>query len=125
MKKRRFLEWLLMTGLLLACSLPGFETATDTAPTLIVVPNTGEETTTPIGTAVATALAPPSVLPVTAAPVIVATPTAPMVTPNAVNVSFRSGPDLAYGSVSVLTFGSSTTVAGPYRPTWSAARPIP
>ncbi len=119
MKIRRFMGLLLITGFLLACSVPGFDIATATAPTLIVipntgdesstplvVPNTGEETATPIGTAVATAVAPPSVLLVTA------TPTVPMVTPNAVNVNCRSGPDLAYASVSVLPFGASTTVAG-------------
>ncbi len=114
MRNRRFIGLLLVMGLLLACNLPGV--ATDTAPTL-VVPGGEEETTTPIATAVATAagqLPITGVLLVTATPVpvIVPTPTVPMVTPNAVNVNCRSGPDMAYDSVSVLPFGSSTTVAG-------------
>jgi len=52
------------------------------------------------------------VLLVTATPVIIATPSIPIVTPNAVDVNCRSGTDLAYSSVSVLAFGASTPVAG-------------
>ncbi len=111
MRNRQFMILLSITILLLACSLPGFEAATGTVPTLIVT-GAVEETTTPIDTAVATVVAPPPVVLVTATPVIVATPSVPTITPNAVNVNCRSGPDLAYTSVSVLPFGSATTVAG-------------
>ncbi len=117
MRNRLILTLISMTGLLFACSLPGFDQATAPAPTLIIVPagtvvvpgltpGAEEETTTPIGTAVATAVAPPPVLLVTA------TPSVPTVTPNAVNVNCRAGPDTAYNSVSVLPFGASATVAG-------------
>jgi hypothetical protein len=122
MRTHRIIGLLLLTCLLLACSLPGFETATATAPTLLVVPGGEEETPTPIDTAVATAgvpvtgatVLPPAVVQVTATsvPVIPPTPSVPMVTPNAVNVNCRSGPDLAYLPVSVLPFGGFTTVAG-------------
>lgn len=134
MRKRRVLGWLLITGLLMACALPGFESATAVvptlivpntgieetggAPTLIIIPNTGgEETATAIPTGVATAVGGASSAPgvpvvvVTATP-IPPTPSVPMVTPNAVNVNCRSGPDLAYDSVSVLAYGAVTAVAG-------------
>ncbi len=124
-----------MTVLLSACSLPGFEAATAVVPTLIppggtvivpggtlVVPNGagGEETATPIDTAVATAgipitgvtAAPVIVVTATPIPVIPPTPTVPMVTPNAVNVNCRSGPDMAYDTISMLPFGASTQVLG-------------
>jgi hypothetical protein len=118
MKKRPLLSLLLLMGLVLACDLPMSATAT---PVILVpalaTPAGGEEIATPIGTAVATALgAGPvgnsPVLLVTATPVIVATPTVPMVTPLSVSVNCRAGPDLAYDSVSVLAFGASTPVAG-------------
>ncbi len=134
MNKRRILGLLALVGAMLACSVPGFESATPVIPTLIspgagdegtatvvvvpVVPITGgEETGTPIATAVANAAggAPVAGLPiieVTATAAIVPTPSVPMVTPNAVNVNCRAGPDLAYNSVSVLAFGTSTAVAG-------------
>ena len=136
MKKRSILGLLVLVGAMLACSVPGFDAGTPVVPTLIV-PNTGDDVTgtvvvvpvvpvtggeegaTPIPTGVATAAAGaasapgvPIVQVPTTAPVIVPTPSVPMVTPNAVNVNCRSGPDLAYSSVSVLAFGTSTTVAG-------------
>lgn len=118
MRNPPILAMLMLMGIVLACSFPMF--ATDSVPTLVVPSSPQEETTTPIATAVATASGPaplasaPALLLVTATPVpvIVATPTVPMVTPNAVNVNCRSGPDLAYDSVSTLAFGSSTQVTG-------------
>lgn len=131
MSKRRILGWVLVLGFVMACALPGFSTATEAVPTLIipntgddttatvivVVPNTGgEETVTPIPTAVATAV---GNVPASGGPVVVVTatpipptPSVPMVTPNAVNVNCRAGPDLAYDSVSVLAFGAATPVTG-------------
>ncbi len=130
---RRILGLLLMVVVISACSIPGFESATQAVPTLIipntggdettalptlVVPNTGgEETATPIPTAVATAVGSVPmvggpVVVVTATPVLPPTPSVPIVTPNAVNVNCRSGPDLAYDSVSVLAYGTTTQVIG-------------
>lgn len=130
MPKRRILGLIVLVGFVLACSVPGFEVATEPVPTLIipntgddttatvivVVPNTGgEETATPIPTGVATAVgsAPQSSIPVVVTATLVPpTPSVPMVTPNAVDVNCRSGPDLAYDSVSVLAFGAATPVMG-------------
>ncbi len=135
MKKRSVLGLVVLVGAMLACSVPGFDAGTPVVPTLIV-PNTGdatnatvvvvpgipitggEETSTAIPTGVANAAggaaAPgvPIVQVPTTVPVIPPTPSVPMVTPNAVNVNCRSGPDLAYDSVSVLAFGTATAVAG-------------
>ncbi len=125
MRNPPLLALLILMGVVFACSLP--MATTDSVPTLVVPSSPQEEeTTTPIDTAVATVsgaapagpllvvTAPAPVLLVTATPipVIVATPTVPMVTPNAVNVNCRSGPDLAYDTVSMLPFGSSTQVTG-------------
>ncbi len=135
MKTRSILGLLVLVGAMVACSVPGFDAGTPVVPTLIV-PNTGadttatvvmvpvipvtggEETATAIPTGVATAVgaAPAPGVPVvqvpTTAPIIPPTPSVPMVTPNAVDVNCRSGPDLAYSSVSILPYGSATSVAG-------------
>ncbi len=128
MRKRPLIALLLLVGMMLACDLPMSATATPvfllpvtTTPGVLLVPLTpaegGEEGGTPIATGVATAAGPgpvsnDPVLLVTATPVIVATPSIPIVTPNAVDVNCRSGPDLAYNSVSVLAFGATTPVQG-------------
>jgi hypothetical protein len=126
--------WLIAAGLLMACAVPGFEGATAVVPTVIVIPNTGEETgvvptlivipntgaeetATAIPTGVATAVggggsSPGVPVVVVSATPIPPTPSVPMVTPNAVDVNCRSGPDLAYDSVSVLPYGAVTSVAG-------------
>lgn len=97
MRNRRLLALLVLTGTVLACSFPGFDSATEAVPTL-VVPGGGAPTFA-------------AVLP-TSTPVPLPTPSVPTVTPNAVDVNCRSGPDLAYDQVSVLPFGGTTTVAG-------------
>jgi hypothetical protein len=105
MRHHRFPAWLLLGILLMACNLPLFaRAATPTEPGPILV-----ATDTPTVAALASFTpaatnSPPAT--------IVPTPSVPVVTPNAVNVNCRSGPDVAYDSVSVLTFGSSTQVAG-------------
>jgi hypothetical protein len=129
---RRILGLLLVLGFTLACSVPGFEAATATVPTVIVIPNTGEETeltppvivvpntggeetATAIPTGVATAagsVAQPSIPIIVTATLVPPTPSVPMVTPNAVNVNCRSGPDMAYDSVSILAYGVLAQVAG-------------
>jgi hypothetical protein len=117
MRKRTLLSLLLLMGLVLACDLPMSATATPVVLVPVLSTPGEEEIATPIDTAVATALgagpvANSPVLLVTATPVIVATPTIPMVTPLSVNVNCRAGADLAYDSVSVLSAGASTPVAG-------------
>ncbi len=121
MKNPPLIALVLLVAAMLACNLPGSDVA---GTPILLTPVTGltpipgeEETSTPISTAVATALgAAPSpnvpVLLITATAVIPPTPSVPMITPNAVNVNCRAGPDLAYNSVSVLAFGASTQVVG-------------
>ncbi len=103
MRNRRLMGLVLLASLLLACNFPLFAPATTPTP---------EESATPGDTPVA--LLPSSTpLPAgSATPTVAATPSVPTVTPNAVNVNCRSGPDVAYDSVSVLVFGGTTQVAG-------------
>ena len=105
MRFRRVPVLLLLTALLLACNLPlSARTVTPTEPPPLTL-----ATDTPTVEALPSFTPTPTNSPV---PTIAATPSVPVVTPNAVNVSCRFGPDVAYDSVSVLTFGSSTQVAG-------------
>src|SRR5512143_2593410 len=105
MRAYRFPALLLLAVLLLACNLPLFApVATATVPGTVAV-----ATETPSAVPLASFTPVPTNSP---APTIVPTPSVPVVTPNAVNVNCRVGPDVAYDSVSVLTFGSSTQVAG-------------
>jgi uncharacterized protein YraI len=113
MKKRPLIGLLLLASAMLACDLPLSATATPASlGPILLTPVQQEEIATPIDTAVATALGPAPVLVFTATPVIVATPTVPMVTPNAVDVNCRTGPDLAYDPVSALPFGGWSNVTG-------------
>ena len=98
---------LLLAVLLLACNFPLFApvaTATVLGPVAVAT-----ETPSAVPLASFTPVSTNTSVP---APTIAPTPSVPVVTPNAVNVNCRVGPDVAYDSVSVLTFGSSTQVAG-------------
>ena len=106
MSKRRTAGLVLLAGLLMACNFPLF---------LPVATPTVQPAATPTeALAAATETASPTALVVTPTtpPTTVPTPSVPMVTPNAVNVNCRSGPDVAYDAVSALLFGKSTQVTG-------------
>ncbi len=105
MRRRRIAGLLLLAGLLMACNFPLFLPQSTPTPEATAVP----PTETPAFTlATATSTVPV----VTPTSTVAPTPTVPMITPNAVNVNCRSGPDVAYDAVSALLFGSSTEVTG-------------
>ena len=107
MRNHRLAGLILLTSLLLACNFPLFAPATkptDEVPSSI-------PTDTPSVT-VLPSFTPPAPASATATATVAATPSVPVVTPNSVNVNCRSGPDVAYDSVGVLVFGSTTQVAG-------------
>ncbi len=109
MSKRRLIGLFLITGMLLACNFPMFARATRPTPTPSV-PTAGP-TDTP--TIVALASPSPTVAPQdTSTPTTAPTPSVPMVTPTTGNVNCRSGPDVAYDAVSVLTSGAATQIVG-------------
>lgn len=108
MSKRRLLGLLVIAGLLLACNFPMFAPAT--RPTPSPEATIAGPTATPIlfPTIAATGTA----LLGTTTPTTVPTPSVPSVTPTTANVNCRSGPDVAYDSVSILVSGTSTEIAG-------------
>jgi hypothetical protein len=107
MRLHRVLALALAAGILLACNFPLFAPEayqpTEEPTALLFATNTplvvAPQTFTPLATA-------------SPIPTVAATPSVPVVTPNSVNVNCRSGPDVAYDSVSVLVFGSTTQVVG-------------
>lgn len=106
MRNRRVIGLMLLASLLLACNFPLYAPVKTPTPAASDTPtDTPAPAPLPSPTPTASPLA-------TVAPTIAPTPSVPMVTPNAVNVNCRSGPDVAYNAVSALQFGTSTEVAG-------------
>ncbi len=106
MSKRRMIGLLLIAGLLLACNFPMFASATRPS----TATGTPEPSATPI--ALLASPSPTAGLLGTSTPTTEPTPSVPMVTPTTANVNCRSGPDVAYDSVSILVSGTSTEIAG-------------
>ncbi len=108
MNKRRLIGLLLAAGLVLACNFPMFTSA------YRATPSPSAPTEEPTATFAAPAPSPSPTLGTlgTAAPTTVPTPSVPSVTPTAANVNCRSGPDVAYDSVSILVSGTSTEIVG-------------
>ncbi len=108
MNKRRLLGLLLMAGLVLACNFPMFTSAYRATPSPSV-PTAGPTDTL---AAPLPSPSPTAGLLGTSTPTTVPTPSVPSVTPTTGNVNCRSGPDVAYDAVSVLTSGTSTQIIG-------------
>ncbi len=106
MSRRRMIGLLGIAGLLLACNFPMFAPATRPSPAT----GTPEPSATPL--ALLASPSPTAGLLGTFTPTIEPTPSVPMVTPTSANVNCRSGPDVAYDSVSILVSGTSTEIAG-------------
>jgi hypothetical protein len=104
MRRPRFFFWLATLAVLLACNFPPLVAARSTPE-----PPSATPTEIVLFPTVVTFTPPPAASPTST---VVPTPSTPQITPNAVNVNCRSGPDVAYDAVSVLQFGDSAQVAG-------------
>jgi hypothetical protein len=102
MKSPRRVPPLVIAALLLACSFP----------TLVQAPPPSGGPVLATSTTAAAAPASTEAPSPTPSPTLSPTPSAPQVTPNSVNVNCRSGPDVAYGAVSVLMFGQTAQIDG-------------
>src|SRR5512142_1389771 len=108
MNKRRLIGLLWIAGLLLACNFP----------MLAPAPRATASPSTPVTGPTATSIVFPTIAATstallgTSTPTTEPTPSVPSVTPTSANVNCRSGPDVAYQSVSILVSGTSTEIAG-------------
>lgn len=106
MRKRRLLDLLVVSSLLLACNFPTLTRSARATETALARP----PTTTP--TVLLPSPSPTAEPSGTPTSTTVPTPSVPEVIPNAANVNCRSGPDVAYDSVAILVSGTTTEVAG-------------